>query len=859
MTMIPSALLLIQLALPTALSAQSQMEAPAPSAAAPDKEARLKQLAELLKSFSDDDYQLALSQVPSAGKNQQLVSRGAVLKSVYNSLAAYEYEQAGRKVEASAAAGGVQEAGQATDVLKWLANATLNYWLKGGQTYVGREIRTDSPSAKLDQSLASLETKLAESGLPAEKKSDLHLEKAKLYEQLAAAPLPGESEDDRVARKAERIEKLADLLQSVTDEDYQEALKTLPADSSASKSKLATRAQVLRSSYLSLAALEYRRDAKTAGSPSSKAYDRLVKDNASDLVVDPQTLQETGWAMDLAKWLGNAALNYWLHGGEDFANRGFEPGGGKPEKTVESGETEVSATLDHYQRGQAFEQMAAAAAAPVNDEEKARVKKERLKRLAELLQSVSEEDYQDTLALIPEDSPARPYLASRGKVLKSAYVTLAALEYNDAARKAPQQASAPYTRSLDRLSRDERDHLMVQPQTLQETGWGKKLLGIAAMGGIGYAVYRNQEALGIRPRRAPQSPPRSASTQPDVDKPSDKTKPPCQEILGCNGVRSSKCPTDGSVEIVTIAAQCPKPPTCPGPQCESRDEACPKGRLDNDSTCSNRCSKGKIFIDGECLPFTRPLRCEGPVTLPSGIPFCHNTICAEGQQAFGAVCFAKKSAPRQQCPPGYVWGKDPLWMPAPIPPCRQQMTAESCANYTEAYRKHNRNEPRCVKQDTLPIGPRGPRMRCQAFIPACGYPELKTNPIDDGRIRASAKIGDLYGELEAQEGRLSDAAFRDEERAKTHAAMGALYEQLASLSDPAPAAPTPAPPATPEAQSPAPAEQIQEPPQPKSKSSPRAQRPPPESKEDVIQREMKDMDDMEKKMKKEIERRGAGE
>lgn len=832
-----SAVLSLFLAVPPALFAQTT--APGPQ----DKEARLKQLAELLKSFSDDDYQLALSQLPDQNKNTQLVSRGAVLKSVYNSLAAFEYEQAGRKVETAPAAGGVQEAGQATDVLKWLANATLNYWLKGGQTYVGREISTDSETAKIDSTLVSLDTQLVGGSLDAQKKAGLHLEKAKLYEKLAAAPLETESDDERTARKAERIKKLAALLKSVTDEDYATALQSLPEEASASKSRLADRRQVLRSSYLSLAALEYRRDAKKEGSLSSSAYKRLLQDHSETLVVNPETLQETGWAMDMAKWLGNAALNYWLHGGEDFVNRGFEPGGekGKFEKSVESGETETGAALDHYQLGQAYEQLAAAAIEPASAEQTAAIKKERLKKLAELLQSVSEEDYQDTLALIPEDSPARPHLASRRKVLKSAYVTLAALEYKDAGRSS----------DLERLSRDEKESLVIQPQTLQETGWGKKLLGVAALGGIGYAVYKNQESLGIRPRRRAQPNRAPAATTPTEALPAEKPKPKCSETLGCDGVQSHKCPGDGSVDIIVMPAQCAKPPECPGPRCASSEEACPKGRFDNDGYCSNKCSKGNLFVDGQCIAYTRPIRCEGSLKLPSGIPFCHNTVCAEGHQAYGAVCFAKRRQDPQKCPPGYVWGRDPLWMPAPIPPCGPRLSKESCENRTEAFQKHNRNDPRCIKENLRTPNPRGPRMHCMAYIPACGYPELKTGPI--AITKASAQIGDLYGALEAEEARL--AGVSREQSAEVHGKMGAIYEQLASEYNDAP--PTQAPPA-PKDQPPAPAPEDSEPPQPEPKAAPRVKKPLP-SKEDMLQSEMKDMDDMEKKMRQEVERRRTDE
>ncbi len=106
--------------------------------------------------------------------------------------------------------------------------------------------------------------------------------------------------------------------------------------------------------------------------------------------------------------------------------------------------------------------------------------------------------------LVPAEGGARGHLASRDAMLKSAYSTLASLEYREAARAAPKESAEPYAASLERVSRDAGKDLVIRPKDLQETGWGARLLGIAALGGIGYAIYENQHRHGrSRPRVNP--------------------------------------------------------------------------------------------------------------------------------------------------------------------------------------------------------------------------------------------------------------------------------------------------------------------------------------------------------------------
>ena len=84
-------------------------------------------------------------------------------------------------------------------MLKWVGNAVLNYWLKGGQVYVGREIKADTEAVKAGRTLAGLDAKLADAA-PG-KKAELHYKRGTLYENLSKAPAEPEAEigysDDR--------------------------------------------------------------------------------------------------------------------------------------------------------------------------------------------------------------------------------------------------------------------------------------------------------------------------------------------------------------------------------------------------------------------------------------------------------------------------------------------------------------------------------------------------------------------------------------------------------------------------------------------------------------------------------------
>ncbi|MBI5884101.1 MAG: hypothetical protein HZB91_13480 [Elusimicrobia bacterium] len=474
-----------------------------------EREARLLRLIETLKSLTDEDYEAALAQVPEKSRAPQFASRGTAMTSAYKTLAGLEYrkasqaapeETAARYTQAyervSAKAGGLEETGREVEVLKWLANAVLNYWIKGGETFVGRSTKAASEAEK---TLAGIEVKLADTETDPGKKAELHYKRGALFERLSQAPTGPEAEAEKLALKTERLKKLADLLGSVSDEEYREALKSAP--DAAKQPNLASRSKVLHSAYATLAALEYRQAAKEAPEESSKryaaAYERVSKENAGALTVDPETLQETGWAGDLFKFMGNAALNYWLHGGEDYMARGWKGKGGSaaPNASQEEAAAAIGPGKEadrHFAQGSAYEKLSKEALQGGKDEDRAAVKTQRLKMLADLLESVSDEEYSEVVASLPSESAARSLPASRSKILKGAYTTLAALEYRAAADAAPKTAAAPYQADLERVSRAGAKDLAIDPSTLQETGWGAKLLGLLALGGIGYGVYELQ-------------------------------------------------------------------------------------------------------------------------------------------------------------------------------------------------------------------------------------------------------------------------------------------------------------------------------------------------------------------------------
>jgi len=94
-------------------------------------------------------------------------------------------------------------------------------------------------------------------------------------------------------------------------------------------------------------------------------------------------------------------------------------------------------------------------------------------------------------------------------MLKSSYVTLAAMEYRQASQAAPQEAGVKYSEAYQRVKGDATHPLAIDPENLQETGWATDILGflgLAAAGGAGYLIYKNQHRGGGSIQQPPVQP-----------------------------------------------------------------------------------------------------------------------------------------------------------------------------------------------------------------------------------------------------------------------------------------------------------------------------------------------------------------
>lgn len=162
------------------------------------------------------------------------------------------------------------------------------------------------------------------------------------------------------------------------------------------------------------------------------------------------------------------------------------------------------------------------AAAPAQE------KAQRLKRLIQVLQTFSDDDYNEALRLLPQKASLSAGFASRRDALRSAYLTLAALEYKQASRLASQDAAERYERGYQRLAASDAKNIAIDPETMQETGWGLKLLGLAALGGAAYLVYDNQKQHrhGSSPAPPPGQPAPDPSLTPSPPTPPSPPPPP---------------------------------------------------------------------------------------------------------------------------------------------------------------------------------------------------------------------------------------------------------------------------------------------------------------------------------------------
>jgi len=394
---------------------------------------------------------------------------------------------------------------------------------------------------------------------------------ALLLASVPPAAFAQEAEPQPVEQKAPPADKMAALKQLVklllymTDADYRKAITQLPPGDPRSP-QLASRSEALKSVSTTLAALEYDLAARKAGDKADPKYSEagrsLTERDPQAVGIDPKTLQESGWAITALKWLGSAALNYWFLGAPLLVGRDLGPVSGVAlegaavdkldEQLAQPGLTPEKEADLHYQTGAAYERLAAAAAKPEAEDALAAKKEARLKQLAELLETVSDEDYQESLGKTSKKTAGRPELASRRALLKSSYVTLAALEYRQASRQAPQEAGAKYSEAYQRVAGGSANPLAIDPENLQETGWISDLLGfagLAAMGGVGYLVVKNQRRHGGSSHTPPaaQAPSAPPAVQPEpetppVVEPKPEKCPPGSKLVDGKCVNIGDCP-----------------------------------------------------------------------------------------------------------------------------------------------------------------------------------------------------------------------------------------------------------------------------------------------------------------------------
>jgi hypothetical protein len=314
-------------------------------AAAQEKEERVRNLVGLLNGISDADYAAAAKR---AGIDAP-APRQEVIKTGYTTMAALEYRQAqqaaGDKGEgysqnyqkivkqdsASVAIDPdtLQESGRGWDIIKQAAWIALKVGVAAAITAAGQEIKPPE-QAQLDARIAGDSAALAQAD--AAKSASLHGDLGAAYEQTAAGiKLSVTADPDQPHLlsdgKRARLGQLANLLQSISDEDYDGAVGQLVAQipTKGQRPPLATRAGALRVTYSAMAQDQYGRAAQLAPSePKYAQADDRVSGQESAVGAQPQTLQQTGWAVDLLSFLGNAAINYELNGGQVYVGRSLQ-------------------------------------------------------------------------------------------------------------------------------------------------------------------------------------------------------------------------------------------------------------------------------------------------------------------------------------------------------------------------------------------------------------------------------------------------------------------------------------------------------------------------------------------------------
>lgn len=888
------------------------------------RKAQLKRLVEILRGLSDEDYLRGRSEIPGPeARDPRLASRAGALKAAYSGLAALEYERASvsagkgkrkeyqgsyeRVIRDGAAPGAATDEAGLPLALVWIGASVLRYWLSHATTSAGREL---GPRAEPDPAVERLEGELASGERSAAERSETHYRLGSTYEKLASEqPAP---EDEKAARKKLKIKQLVALLLSFSNEEYLKVWEQTHGSAAP-----ASRSEALQSAYVTLAGLEYRQAAREAGDAGDRyagAYRKLLDEKPKAVAVHPETLEESGLAIDLVKWLGNAALNYWLYGGPTLVGREIAPdtevgrlssAAQSLEERAELAETSKERTEARAELAAAYEKLAAAAAEPEPESQKSARQKARLVELAGLLEGVSEDDYKEALSELPEKAAARAELASRGGLLKSAYTTLAALEYRDAARREPGSYEADY----ERVSRDS-GGLAVDPETMQQAGWGTKLLGLATLGGIGYLIYENQrlQRRGRAVPPPPPSPPPPAPERPPLECPpgaelrGDRcvalevscpagTKPidgrcVAQEVSCPEGTR----PQGGRCVAVEIA--CPEGTKLDGGRCVATEISCPIGTKESGGSCLApiSCPEGTRPVDGRCVAQTIDVNCP-PGTHREGSLCIGSVLCPPGTRKVpGATCLAIGCPPPRwhceaqvSCPPGTSRVGAHCQAEVTCPPgtrkengaCLGEIRCPPSTQLSDGACLASINCPpgmkltggRCEMPPPPPPppappppppppvrpGPGGPRP-CgngprTGTLPPCRPPSRP--PRRCGHGVCVSRVAGAYSALDEIEGQLASAELKASDSAARHHRMGKLYEELAGSQA---GAERPAPPQPKEPAKPAPPKAKREP-KPAPPPEPKAVEPEEAEEDTPFKSGIREMEDMGESMRRKIDRK----
>ena len=280
---------------------------------------------------------------------------------------------------------------------------------------------------------------------------------------LLLSPLGARAAQPTPEQRA-KMRDLADYLSRVDDQQYDETFK----DAKAKNAALASRPAALSAVYGGLAADEYQ-SALQAGLPVEQLKD------ADAVAIDPRSLEKTGFWDFLPSPPPPVRVPttvFAVRGGRSLTGPQGQEADALRQTLTENARKLESPDLGADQRAQlhlesarAYDKLAkvsktAAAADPVAE------RKAELKRMIEIVSDFSDEDWAASMKRIPE-SKRNGMPASRASTLSKLYASLAAFDYVDSVKAA---ADAKAQAALDAHLKDA-DAVAVDPRTLEKTGW----------------------------------------------------------------------------------------------------------------------------------------------------------------------------------------------------------------------------------------------------------------------------------------------------------------------------------------------------------------------------------------------------